>query len=168
MNQLRLRRRNKPSARATSRANTTATPKQVAQGLFTVAAGTLTEVSVGDDDDPAAGNPAQLMQRLGDTGERQVFENLRSGLAAAASQVALTLARVLGVAVEPEVTGRYRVGDIRHCFADVAKARRVLGYEPRISLEEGLVELAEWLEGQMADDHVDAARSELSRRGLTV
>jgi dTDP-L-rhamnose 4-epimerase len=44
----------------------------------------------------------------------------------------------------------------------------VLGYSPRVSLDEGLAELATWLEGQAADDRVDAARDELAARGLTV
>lgn len=60
------------------------------------------------------------------------------------------------------------MGDIRHCFADIGHARRVLGYAPSVSLDDGLTELAQWLEGQQADDRVDAARSELATRGLTV
>ncbi|HET8648512.1 MAG TPA: NAD-dependent epimerase/dehydratase family protein, partial [Gemmatimonadales bacterium] len=70
--------------------------------------------------------------------------------------------------IEPEVTGKYRVGDIRHCFADITRARELLGYQPRVSLVDGLTELAEWLEGQVADDRVDEASAELAARGLTV
>jgi dTDP-L-rhamnose 4-epimerase len=70
--------------------------------------------------------------------------------------------------LEPEVTGKYRVGDIRHCFADITLAREVLGYQPRVTLDAGLVEFAEWLEGQVADDRVDEAREQLATRGLTV
>jgi hypothetical protein len=60
------------------------------------------------------------------------------------------------------------LGDIRHCFADLGLARTILGYEPLVSLEEGLGELVEWLEGQVAEDRVAQARAELSARGLTV
>ena len=67
-----------------------------------------------------------------------------------------------------EVTGKYRVGDIRHCFADITLARRVLGYEPKVTLEDGLEELAGWLEGQVAEDHVAKARQELDARGLAL
>jgi dTDP-L-rhamnose 4-epimerase len=67
-----------------------------------------------------------------------------------------------------EISGKYRVGDIRHCFADVHLARTILGYEARVSLAEGLLELVTWLEGQVAEDRVDQARAELSTRGLTV
>jgi dTDP-L-rhamnose 4-epimerase len=68
----------------------------------------------------------------------------------------------------PEVTGKYRVGDIRHCVADVSKARALLGFEPQVSFDAGLEELAGWLEGQTAADRVDAASAELAARGLTV
>jgi dTDP-L-rhamnose 4-epimerase len=79
------------------------------------------------------------------------------------------LAEVLGREdLEPEVTGKYRVGDIRHCFADITLARSVLGYEPRMPLAQGLIELASWLQGQVAHDRVAEAGRELAVRGLTV
>jgi dTDP-L-rhamnose 4-epimerase len=70
--------------------------------------------------------------------------------------------------IAPEITEKYRVGDIRHCFADITRARCLLGYEPRVALAEGLRELADWLEGQVAVDNVAQARAELASRGLTV
>lgn len=53
--------------------------------------------------------------------------------------------------------GKYRAGDIRHCFADITRARTVLDYEPRVAHEDGLGELAAWLREQTAD-RVDASR----------
>lgn len=95
--------------------------------------------------------------------------NIGGGRSYTISEVAEMIAQVLGKSyIEPRITGRYRTGDIRHCFADIEQARKVLGYTPQISLTEGLDELAEWLEGQMADDHVEAATSELMERGLAV
>jgi dTDP-L-rhamnose 4-epimerase len=95
--------------------------------------------------------------------------NVGSGRAYTVREIAARVARVLGKGhVEPEVTGKYRVGDIRHCFADTSRARAVLGYEPRVGLEEGLAELAEWLEGQVALDRAVQARNELAARGLVV
>ncbi|HET7619100.1 MAG TPA: NAD-dependent epimerase/dehydratase family protein [Vicinamibacterales bacterium] len=94
--------------------------------------------------------------------------NVGSGQSYTIREVADMVAAILGKAIEPEICGKYRVGDIRHCFADISRARRVLGYEPRITLEDGLVELAEWLQDQAADDHVADARRELAERGLTV
>jgi dTDP-L-rhamnose 4-epimerase len=70
--------------------------------------------------------------------------------------------------IAPHVTGKYRVGDIRHCFADISHARDVLGYEPNVAFEDGLLELSQWLKGQIAVDRVPEAAAELSARGLTV
>jgi dTDP-L-rhamnose 4-epimerase len=79
------------------------------------------------------------------------------------------MAKVMGREhVLPEITGKYRVGDIRHCFADIAKAREILGYQPQVKLDDGLMELAAWLEGQAAVDRVAQASAELASRGLTV
>jgi dTDP-L-rhamnose 4-epimerase len=95
--------------------------------------------------------------------------NVASGTPHTVREIAQKVARAVGKPhIEPEISGRYRVGDIRHCLADIRLARRLLGYEPRVSLDDGLVELAQWLEGQIADDRVDAARAELDRRGLAI
>lgn len=94
--------------------------------------------------------------------------NIGSGQANTVSDIAERMARVLDrPSVRPEITGRYRVGDIRHCFADISEARRLLGYTPAVALEDGLAELAEWLGSQVAYDRVDQARGELAARGLT-
>jgi dTDP-L-rhamnose 4-epimerase len=94
--------------------------------------------------------------------------NVGSGRSASVLEIAGRLARVMGREdIAPEVTGRYRVGDVRHCFADVSLAADVLGYEPQVALEDGLAELAGWLEGEAATDRVDHATAELLARGLT-
>lgn len=98
----------------------------------------------------------------------QVF-NVGSGHHFTVREVAERMARVMGKEfIEPQITGKYRAGDIRHCFADISQARRVLGYEPRVSFEEGLAELVDWLQGQAAVDRVAQASAELAARGLTV
>jgi dTDP-L-rhamnose 4-epimerase len=94
--------------------------------------------------------------------------NIGSGVPCTVVSIAERLGAVMGVQVMPDITGRYRVGDIRHCFADITRARDLLGYEPQVTLETGLVELAAWLDGATADDRVDQARRELTARGLTV
>ncbi len=95
--------------------------------------------------------------------------NIGSGRSFTVREVAERMAAALGrTHIDPEITGKYRVGDIRHCFADIAEARRVLGYEPEVKFEEGITELAEWLEGQVAVDRVAQAREELATRGLTL
>jgi dTDP-L-rhamnose 4-epimerase len=95
--------------------------------------------------------------------------NVGSGRAVTVREVAQTLAGVLGADVEAQVTGKYRVGDIRHCFADISLAREVLGYEPRVTFEEGMQELVEWLQEQeRPEDHVETHAAELAARGLTL
>lgn len=98
----------------------------------------------------------------------QVF-NVGSGRSVSIREVADRMARVLGKEhLVPQVTQQCRFGDIRHCFSDISRARAVLGYEPKVTLEEGLVELATYLEGQVAVDRVAEAHAELSKRGLTL
>ncbi|MEA2725127.1 MAG: dTDP-L-rhamnose 4-epimerase [Gemmatimonadales bacterium] len=95
--------------------------------------------------------------------------NIGSGRSYTIRDVAERIAAVIGKEyLEPEITGRYRVGDIRHCFADISHARSGLGYESEVDLENGLLELAGWLEGQVAEDRIEQARAELAARGLSV
>ena len=98
----------------------------------------------------------------------EVF-NIGSGVPRSVLQIAGELARALDKSgIEPQIVGKYRAGDIRHCFADISKAREVLGFEPQIELQDGLCELAGWLEGQSAEDRVESAGAELAARGLTI
>lgn len=95
--------------------------------------------------------------------------NIGSGDPMTIREVALQMARVLGRDdIKPRITGRYRSGDVRHCFADINLARARLGYEPQVSFERGLADLASWLAGQLADDRVENASAELAARGLTL
>jgi dTDP-L-rhamnose 4-epimerase len=88
--------------------------------------------------------------------------NVGSGQSYTIRGLAERIAYALGKEyMQPEITEKYRVGDIRHCFADISLARQILGYQPQISLEEGLVELAGWLEGQIVRDRVAEAHEEL-------
>jgi len=97
----------------------------------------------------------------------EVF-NIGSGNSYTVNEIASKLSKTMGVSVEQSVTGQYRVGDIRHCFGDISKAKRILGFQPEVNFEDGLKELAEWLEEQVAVDNVDQAKEELAARGLTV
>jgi dTDP-L-rhamnose 4-epimerase len=92
--------------------------------------------------------------------------NLGTGHATSVDRIAELLRAGIGVDAEPERTGQYRAGDIRHCYADTSLARDVLGFEAAVRLEDGMGELARWLAGQEAVDRVDAATSELVARGL--
>jgi dTDP-L-rhamnose 4-epimerase len=100
------------------------------------------------------------------TGIGDVY-NIGSGQSRSILSVAGDLASVMGVSqITPHVTGKYRAGDIRHCFADISKSKAELGFDPRTDFRQGLEELAEWLSSQVAEDAVDRATAELESRGL--
>ena len=92
--------------------------------------------------------------------------NVGSGRATSVRQLARLLTEGLGKDLEPEVVGKYREGDVRHCFADISRARRLLGYEPKVSLEEGVPRLLGWVRDQSATDRVAQATRELESRRL--
>ncbi len=95
--------------------------------------------------------------------------NVGSGQRYSIRSIAQRMAATLGKDhIRPEITGKYRVGDIRHCFADITLAKEVLGYKPQVTLEQGLVDLAQWLEKQNVQNHIPDARAELAIRGLVV
>jgi dTDP-L-rhamnose 4-epimerase len=97
--------------------------------------------------------------------------NIGSGTPRSVLEIARAMAEALNLPqVLPDVTGRYRMGDVRHCFADITLARRVLGYEPQVAFEQALADLSRWLKGQVgiAKDRAAEARAELEARGLTL
>jgi dTDP-L-rhamnose 4-epimerase len=93
--------------------------------------------------------------------------NVASGEPVNVTEVASTLAGALGMALVPEITGKYRAGDIRHCFADISAARKHLGYEPKVKFADGIHELVSWLRAQSAVDRVAEAAQKLTLYGLT-
>ncbi len=96
----------------------------------------------------------------------EVF-NIGSGHDRSVSEVARSLARAMGrEEIGPEIVGKSRTGDIRHCFCDGSKAAEKLGFRAEKNFEEGLAQLAGWVATQTADDRVDQARAELEARGL--
>lgn len=98
------------------------------------------------------------------TGE--VF-NIGSGEPRTILSIAHDLAGVMGRPdISPHVIGKYRAGDIRHCFADIRKSRAQLGFAPQVAFADGLAELADWLSDQAAEDSVERATRELEARGL--
>jgi dTDP-L-rhamnose 4-epimerase len=93
--------------------------------------------------------------------------NIGSGHSYTIAQVAGLLAATLGVPdVAPRLLHKARTGDIRHCFADITKSQRLLGYRPNHLLEDSLDELASWIEASQAIDRGEEARLQLEERGL--
>jgi dTDP-L-rhamnose 4-epimerase len=93
--------------------------------------------------------------------------NIGSGRDRSVTEVARELAKAMGRNdIEPEIVGKTRVGDIRHCFCDGSLAAERLGFRAEKDFQEGLTELAGWVAEQTADDRVEQARAELEARGL--
>jgi dTDP-L-rhamnose 4-epimerase len=93
--------------------------------------------------------------------------NIGSGRDRSVTEVARELARAMGKnRIEPQILGKARIGDIRHCFCDARLAAGTLGFTARQDFGEGLAELAEWVAEQNPVDRVDQARAELEARGL--
>jgi dTDP-L-rhamnose 4-epimerase len=102
-----------------------------------------------------------------ETAAEHVALNVGSGQPVTVRQVAQVLGQCMGASIPAEITGKYRAGDIRHCFADITAAGRVLGYSPKVPFAEGFRNLAQWLRQQTAEDSAAKARRELEMYGLT-
>lgn len=93
--------------------------------------------------------------------------NVGSGVPTSVLEVAETLRGLLGSSSELTVTGDFRAGDIRHCYADLGRARSVLGFEPSLSVREGLALFCQWVLTQpVLVDRSEQAMNELARLGL--
>lgn len=92
--------------------------------------------------------------------------NVCTGRPVTIRQMAEALAARMGVEIAPEIVGRYRTGDIRHCIGDPSRAAEVLGFTATVALEDGLDELIAWSAEQEAADRVEASMAELERQGL--
>ena len=96
----------------------------------------------------------------------QIF-NVSGGQVHRIADCARTLAQLLDrPELAPEISQSFRAGDIRHCLADLTRARQRLGYAPRVPWEDGLAELIAWSASAPSTDRFDLAQDELSRRGL--
>jgi dTDP-L-rhamnose 4-epimerase len=110
---------------------------------------------------------ANILAMKSSNADYEVF-NVGTGEATNILEIAQILLRLYnkGKELEPEITNKYRVGDIRHCFADISKIKDKLGYEPKVKFEDGMKELVEWGEKEEAVDKFDDAHEELKARGL--
>jgi len=95
--------------------------------------------------------------------------NVAAGRRYTIAQVAQLLAQAMDVPhLRPTILNKARVGDIRHCFADITKARALLGFEPQFPLEDSLEELVGWIKASDARDRIEDARQQLETRGLVI
>lgn len=98
------------------------------------------------------------------------YESLNVGTGSPTSiiTIAKVLAQLYEKNIEPQIANKYRKGDIRHCYADIRKIKKLLEYEPKVKFEDGMKELIQWSANAESKDMVDKATSELSRKGLIV
>ncbi len=80
--------------------------------------------------------------------------------------IAENLIQIYDSNVKPKITGRFRKGDVRHCFADISKIKKKLNFEPKISFEQQLEEIVSWSKTVQADDKFDEANKKLEEKGL--
>jgi dTDP-L-rhamnose 4-epimerase len=92
--------------------------------------------------------------------------NVATGSRIGIGDLAAKLCALLAPDLEPEITGEFRAGDIRHCFADTALARELLGFEAAVTIDEGLPELVEWVARQDVTESGDEALAQLRKAGL--
>jgi dTDP-L-rhamnose 4-epimerase len=92
--------------------------------------------------------------------------NVGTGQPITVRRVGELLAERLGLETGCKITARFRAGDIRHCYADITRARTELGYVPRVRFEDGVDELIEWVRLQKPEDRIEQATEELLKRGL--
>lgn len=117
-------------------------------------------------DDVAKANVAALTTDI--SGAHVV--NIGTGIATNVIDLVRALGRHLDYRGTPRISGRFRAGDIRHNFADVSQAARLLGWEPTIGFEQGLAGFAAWVRGALAEIRVSSSYAtslqELESRGL--
>lgn len=93
--------------------------------------------------------------------------NVGSGIATSVRKVAEELSRAFGKEPNIIVTGQFRIGDIRHNYADIGRLKSILGIEPKISLKEGLQRFVNWVNTQpLPQDNLEKANKELRARKL--
>jgi len=112
---------------------------------------------------------ANMLALKSDAADYQVL-NVGTGFGTSVLTIANVLIDKIGKSdgLRPQIVNKFRAGDIRHCFADTGRIGRLLGFEPRISFEEGITDLTDWVATQRAADRVDQAIEELRRRRLTL
>ncbi len=95
----------------------------------------------------------------------QIF-NIGSGIPISIRKVAEEIISYFGSDVKLEITRKFRVADVRHCYADITKIKKTLGWRPKVLFAEGIKDVFIWSKREKAQDLVDQAMSELAKRGL--
>ncbi|MFQ5681335.1 MAG: NAD-dependent epimerase/dehydratase family protein [Candidatus Omnitrophota bacterium] len=112
--------------------------------------------------DIVAANILAMNKRQADYG----FFNVGTGISRSIEQIARAIISLCGKRLQPKALNKFRAGDIRHCYADISRIKRSLGFCPQVSFDEGMRRLIAWSAGQEARDLTQKAQAELKKRGL--
>jgi len=108
---------------------------------------------------------ASLLAMKKDEANYEIF-NVATGRPLTILDLANILIKRLGSHLRPQVVNRYREGDIRHCYADISKIERRLGFVPQVKFKEGIEDLISWVGREEAVDLVEEAKKDLEKKGL--
>ena len=109
---------------------------------------------------------ANLLALATDRADYQAL-NVGTGRATTVREVADLISGALGKPdLKPQVLCTFREGDIRHCYADITLARRLLGFEPKVAFAQGIRQLMALVRSQQAEDRFEEAHQQLTTRGL--
>jgi dTDP-L-rhamnose 4-epimerase len=108
---------------------------------------------------------ANMLAMTKDEANYEMF-NVGTGVPIAIKDIALTLAKLYGKNITPNIANKFRKGDVRYCYADITKIKKLLGFTPKISFEQGMKELIEWARVVEAEDNFEKAAKELKEKGL--
>ena len=96
----------------------------------------------------------------------QIF-NVGSGIATSVSEVANLLKSLYNSDVKISVSGKYRLGDIRHNYADLSKIKNALGFSPKYDFLSGITSFVNWVKTQeVMEDKYEISIHELESKGL--
>lgn len=112
--------------------------------------------------DVTTANIAALENKRAD---HQVF-NIGSGRPTTIKEIAYLLAKIYKSKVKPDITSKTRRLDVRHCYADISKIEKLISWKPKMNLEDGLAEVANWAQQEESIDKLDFALQQLEKRGL--
>lgn len=98
-------------------------------------------------------------------GDYQFF-NVGTGAPIKVKDVAEIIAQKMGKNIHPEITNNFRKKDVRHCFADMTKIKKILNWEPKIKFKDGIESVIEWSKSEKAVNLTPFATSKLKEKGL--
>ena len=108
---------------------------------------------------------ATMLALMKDEADFEVF-NVGTGRPTSVREIADLLATKMRRNIDAQIENKFREGDIRHCYGDIGKISKRLGYRPKVRLEDGIDELIAWASEQTPEDRFEHAAAELKARGL--